>query len=87
MCSLCGCGWVGAAEKYRVLEVQTLCVPCYLNTKTNQAPGHPSPKDLVWKIDVNNFNMKQIVRDAMGESEDSLSAPQRDLGRKEFYRT
>lgn len=81
MCAHCvGVGGWGAAEKYRVLEVQTLCVPCYLRAKTNQAPGHPSPKDLVWKIDVNNFNMKQIVRDAMGESGvTSLSAPQREI--------
>lgn len=44
------------------------------DTKTNQAPGPPSPKDLVWETGmcINNFNMKQTARDAKGEPYDVL---------------
>lgn len=52
------------------------------DTKTSQAPGRPSPKDLVWKTGtcISNFNMKQTARDA-GESEaaQALSASEREI--------
>lgn len=79
MCVHCVCGVGGGSRSTGYLKYRLCVLHAASDTKTNQAPGHPSPKDLVGKIDVNNFNMKQIARDAMGESEDSLSASQREI--------